>query len=281
MKSGLLAHSNSMLGAPPSDANIGASIPAPLRALPAADIAFRVLVLESESPHDTLLADVVHAELPDADVIRTAGPLGALALAHIHSFNLLVVDCPMMVDVQIELLEAFVEHNPDAEVILSAGKFVSPGTRGPRIHVVTQPVNPLELLELVRECRARTVGFKPGTIDTDEQEDGHFVVVLHRHTPIEVVQFKCLAGATTVLDFIQRNGPGGRVWFERGEVSHAETATLRGEAALIDMINWPGGSIVEVIAPRPIERTINMPWQSLLMYAAHAADERRAAALTA
>jgi hypothetical protein len=235
-----------------------------------------VLVLEGENSQDTLLADVVHAELPEADIVRTAGALGALALAHIHSFDLLVVDASLAPNIQIELLEAFVEHNPAAEVILTGAKVALLVKRGPKIHALPQPVNPLELLELVRECRERVVGVKPAVVETDEQEDGHFVVVLNRHTPIEVVQFKCLAGATTTLDFIRRNATGGRVCFERGEITHAETAEFQGESALIDMINWPGGSIVEVIAPRPVERTIHMPWQSLLMYAAHAADERRA-----
>jgi hypothetical protein len=233
-------------------------------------------VVEGGGPQDTLLADVVHSELPDADILRTAGALGALAMAHIHSFDLLVVDAPMGAALQIELFEAFLEHNPGSEVILTAANFASPGSRGPRIHVLAPPVNPLELLEVVRLCRDRTGRARVDLPVEDEQADGHFVVVLNRHTPIEVVQFKCLAGATTVLDFIRRSGPGGRIWFERGEISHAETATLRGEAALIEMINWPGGSIVEVIATPPPERTINIPWQSLLMSAAHAADERRA-----
>jgi len=235
-------------------------------------------VVEGGNPQDTLLADVVHAELPEADILRTAGALGALAMAHLHSFDLLVMDAPMGSDLQVELIEAFLEHNPPAEVILTAAEFVLPGNRGPRIHVLAQPVNPLELLECVRSCRERTGGARTESFPNEQPADTHFVVVLNKHTPIEVVQFKCLSGATTVLDFIRRTGPGGRIWFERGEICHAETADLRGEEALIEMISWPGGSIVEVVASAPPERTIDMPWQSLLMYAAHTADERRAKA---
>jgi hypothetical protein len=83
------------------------------------------------------------------------------------------------------------------------------------------------------------------------------------------------------LDFIRQDGPGGRVWFARGEIIHAETGALFGEEALVEMINWPGGSIVEVSVPPPRERSIQDCWTSLLMRAAHAADERRALAKTA
>jgi hypothetical protein len=198
-----------------------------------------------------------------------------LALSHIHSFHLLVVDSPLGAELQIELLEAFMDQNPKAEVILTAAEFATPGNRGPKIHVLAQPVNPLELLSLVRECRERVMSPDAPSQTLDEEEN-HFVVVLNRHTPIEVIQFKCLAGATTALDFIRRSGPGGRIWFERGEICHAETGNLTGEDALVEMIGWPGGSIVEVVAPPPLQKTIDLPWQSLLMQAAHLADERRA-----
>ena len=138
--------------------------------------------------------------------------------------------------------------------------------------------NPVELIESVRICRDRaSITVTP--IDPDEE--GYFVVVLSRHTPVEVVQFKCLSGATTALDFSRRDGPGGRVWFARGEIIHAETGTMQREEALIEMINWPGGSIVEVSVPPPAEQSINEGWTSLLMRAVHAADERRAMAQSA
>jgi len=286
MTSGLLATHSSSPAPFGSDYSRGASIPPALRALPSADVPFRVLVLEAENPEDTLLADVVHSELPDADIVRTAGALGALALANIHKFDLLVIDSPLRADVRMELLQAFLDQNPRAEVILAAPGFATPEHQAARIHVLAQPVNPLELLGLARQCRERALGPMPTvtltpTIEVAEEENDHFVVVLNRHSPMEVVQFKCLSGATTALDFIRRSGPGGRVWFDRGEVCHAETGTLQGEEALVEMMSWRGGSIVEVVAAPAIERTIDRPWQSLLMYAAHAADERKAQALSA
>src|SRR6478609_2031660 len=103
MTPGQLANSSAAPTPYAADFSRSANVPPALRALPSIDTPFRVLVVEGATPQDTLLADVVHAELPDADILRTAGALGALAMAHVHSFDLLVLDAPMGKDLQVEL----------------------------------------------------------------------------------------------------------------------------------------------------------------------------------
>ena len=117
---------------------------------------------------------------------------------------------------------------------------------------------------------------EPGKVDEHDEE--HFVVVLSRHSPMEVVQLKCLAGATATLEFVRKNRPGGRVWFERGEIVHAETESKKGIDALVELMTWVGGNIVEVEAPLPDVKTIKMPWAMLLMQVAQEADEMSAKA---
>ncbi|HET6408779.1 MAG TPA: DUF4388 domain-containing protein [Chthoniobacteraceae bacterium] len=259
------------------------SRPAALRPVLSATVTFRVLLLESDRSYEHLLAEAVRAEIPTAEITRTAGALGALALVELYFFDLLIVDAPLSPEVESELTGAFRRRNPKAEVILACPDSSTQGAVTRKngevtFHVLSAPVNPLELIETIRACRNRSSS--PIT-EIDPDDEGYFVVVLSRHSPVEVVQFKCLSGATTALDFIRRDGPGGRVWFARGEIVHAETGAKTGEEALIEMINWPGGSIVEVSVPPPAEQTIRECWTSLLMRAVHAADERRAMAQTA
>ncbi|MEQ1862378.1 MAG: DUF4388 domain-containing protein [Chthoniobacteraceae bacterium] len=234
---------------------------------------FRVLLLEGEGGGDSLLVEAVRAEIPDADILRTAGALGALALAELYDFDLLLVASPLPDELGGEVMTVFFEHNSEAEVIVACGTSPAKVPEGLRVCTIQEPENPLEFIEAIRACRDRVLG------DPDADEgDGHFVVVLSRHSPMEVIQLKCLAAATTALDFIRPRGPGGRVWFVKGEVVHAETGALTGESALVEMMNWPGGSIVEVEVPPAAAPTIDMPWQSLLMCVAQAADERVAGA---
>lgn len=239
--------------------------------VPSAQVNFRVLLLEGEGLGDSLLVETIRAEIPDADILRTAGALGALALGGLYDFDLLLVAAPMPPDLGSEVLKAFAEHNPKAEVIVVCGEVPSEVPTGIRVSVLASSDNPLEFIASLRTCRDRILG-----VEEEEEEAGQFVVVLSRHSPMEVVQLKCLAAATTALDFIRRKGPGGRVWFIRGEVVHAETGNLTGEDALIEMMNWPSGSIVEIEIEPSAVQTIAIPWQSLLMRVAQAADERQA-----
>jgi len=249
--------------------------------VPSVKVNFRVLILEGDKETDNLLIESIRAEIPDADIIHTAGVLGAMALSGLYDFNLLIVEVPLAPDAEGELLLAFAEHNPAARVIIAGASSDRPPTplgEEAAVYVLHAPMNPLELIEVVRACREKALGPIVRMPQPEEEEEGHFVVVLSRHSPMEVVQFKCLSGATTALDFIRRTGPGGRVWFARGEIVHAETGTLKGMDALTDMMNWSGGSIVEISVPSPMERTISMPWAMLLMQVAHAADELKASA---
>lgn len=262
---------------------LAASRPSALRPVPSSAVSYRVLLLESDRLYETLLAEAVRSEIPDAEITRAAGALGAFALMELYSFDLLLIDSAMAPDVEAQLVVEFRNRNPKAEVLLcchnveARRESLCKSDETP-IQFLPAPPNPLELIEAVRGCRDRAS--LPVT-EVDPDEEGYFVVVLSRHSPIEVVQFKCLSGATTALDFTRRDGPGGRVWFARGEIIHAETGAMRGEEALIEMINWPGGSIVEVAVPPPSEHSIQEGWTSLLMRAAHAADERKAMAKSA
>jgi hypothetical protein len=118
-------------------------------------------------------------------------------------------------------------------------------------------------------------------VEADDHGEEHFVVVLSRHSPMEVVQLKCLAGATATLEFVRKNRAGGRVWFERGEIVHAETESKTGIDALVELMSWVGGNIKEVVTPPCEEKTIKMPWAMLLMQVAQEADEMSAKARNA
>ena len=80
-----------------------------------------------------------------------------------------------------------------------------------------------------------------------------------------------------MVDFSTSHYGRGRVHFQNGEIIHAETATARGEMALTEIIGWRGGRAEEVLdAPTP-ERSIFTGWQTVLLNAAQAADERQSA----
>ena len=240
---------------------------------------FRVLIVEEPDAPASLLAEAVRSEAPEAAVVVTTDLLKALGMASKEACDLLIVATTLSADLGRDLLGRFTERNPQGEVIVTAseawlGQSPQDATME-GLHMLPAPINPLEMIEILRACRSRANKVVPGV--WADEEDGHFVVVLRRHTPVEVVQLKCLSAATTALDFIRPEGVCGRLWFEKGEVVHAEAGSLGGVNAFTEMMNWKMGSIVEISVPAARERTIDVPWTALLMEAAQMADERQAA----
>jgi hypothetical protein len=103
--------------------------------------------------------------------------------------------------------------------------------------------------------------------------DTHFFAAsLSKLSSLDVVQLKCLTNVTQALEF--RAGQScGRIYFDKGEIIHAETGPLTGEAALVKILSWRGGKVIEMTdAPQP-SRTVWSHWQALLLQVAQHMDE--------
>jgi len=105
-------------------------------------------------------------------------------------------------------------------------------------------------------------------------EDNSFQGTIKNLTPIDLIQLKCMANATTVVRFQSSSGEG-RVYFDKGRMVHAETSYASGEKALSEIVAFTGGTVAEEPA-RTVTRTLHQDWQTLLMNAAHAQDVRTA-----
>jgi DNA-binding response OmpR family regulator len=128
-----------------------------------------------------------------------------------------------------------------------------------------KPVPPGELLRCLREFLTANGG---------ASGDRAFYGTIKNLTPIDLIQLKCMANATTVIHFRSAAGDG-RVYFESGRMVHAETSDATGEKALNKLVSFTGGTVVEEVS-RPVTRTLHQDWQTLLMNAAHAQDVRTA-----
>lgn len=82
----------------------------------------------------------------------------------------------------------------------------------------------------------------------------------------DLIQMECSVAATRAVR-IDRGAVSGRIYFSRGQVIHAEVGQLTGEAALFEMLGWPGGHIVIADGVQPAKQTIARHWQRLLIEA--------------
>ena len=91
----------------------------------------------------------------------------------------------------------------------------------------------------------------------------------------DIIQLKCMSGATSVLEFTGPRGEKARVFFENGQVRHATAPGKEGIEAFNQIVHWKGGMISEVSGAGPAPRTIDYDWQVLLMEAVRKIDEER------
>ena len=114
-------------------------------------------------------------------------------------------------------------------------------------------------------------------LPADKAEGAHFQGTLSDLHVADIIQLKCISGATSMLEFTGPRGEKARVYFENGQVRHATAPGKDGMAAFGEIVDWQGGVISEVPVPRETPHTIDLDWQVLLMEAVRTMDESRGA----
>lgn len=125
--------------------------------------------------------------------------------------------------------------------------------------------------------RADFITLVEALLSPADEEGARFQGTLSDLHVADIIQLKCISGATSMLEFTGPRGEKARVYFEHGQVRHATTGDKEGLAAFNEIVDWKGGKISEVMVPPGIRHTINVDWQLLLMEAVRKLDESRGA----
>jgi len=236
---------------------------------------FSVLILEDDR---TVLKSISLAirELLPGIVIHTAADVGEAqtlcAEQRIHFF-ILQVDLPQ--EAGFDFLCDARTFSPEARVITLAGQL------SPEQEQQLQKLGALEHFKLPLDTQAvaRLVQTHHGYMTSGTgllDAKGEFAVSLMCPSALDIIQLKCLASATLVLQISSGYGTG-RIYFDHGDIFHAETAKLRGERAFERILRWKGGRITELPLEKKPDRTISTNWQGLLLNMAQHIDENAVA----
>ena len=101
---------------------------------------------------------------------------------------------------------------------------------------------------------------------TQLQPTEEFRGVLRKVELMDLVQMKCAAGNSTVLEVAAGDNKGA-ICIHNGMMIHADCGTLRGEEAFHRLVAFPGSQFRLRPFVMPAERTITRPWESLVMEA--------------
>ena len=106
-----------------------------------------------------------------------------------------------------------------------------------------------------------------------------FQGVMQRVGLNEVLQFECLGQRSSLLE-VFTGKVRGNIYISDGAIVHAESGTLQGEVALYGLLALRGGGFNLLPFREPPRRSIQGPWEMLLMEAARLSDEAAHAAPT-
>ncbi|HET9418506.1 MAG TPA: response regulator [Chthoniobacterales bacterium] len=230
----------------------------------------RVMVLEPEEQVASAILSAVHEAAPAAQVDMAHSLQEAQQLVVGTKPDLFVLDIDATQDLGQDFLYDLRTSHPNARAIILTATHL-PAQREQTaglgaIHFLEKPFphrDFVDLAEALLRAPDRAAEKFRGTLS-----DLHIA---------DVIQLKCMSGATSVVEFTGPRGEKARVFFEKGQVRHATAPGTQGIAAFNEIVSWKGGTISEVSGAAPAPRTIDQDWQFLLMEAARKSDEHAAA----
>ena len=227
-----------------------------------------IIFLVEDCPDTALLIErgVLH-EMPDVRILWARSLAEATARAPGLAIDLFLVDISLPDGNGFDFLWQMAIEHPAARFIVMTA-FPLPEHRAHSealgvLHFLEKPIQFRPIIDHLRAALGKEC----------EGEGSDFRATLRNVTPADILQFKCLTNATTVVEFFSGENIGW-IRFEDGEITDAATGQLRGVEAIHEIFAWKTGQVSERPCVGFFERTIYTPWHSLLMEAAHLLDER-------
>lgn len=229
----------------------------------------QVLILEADEQLAAEILGAVEAAAPGTVAARAASLGEAQQLVVDQKPALFVLDVDTTDNPAQEFIYDLRTSHPDARaIILTATHFAAQREQVAglgAIHFLEKPFPRADFMTLVETLLA----------PADQGEGERFQGTLSDLHIADIIQLKCISGATSMLEFTGPRGEKARVYFQNGQVRHATAPGKEGLAAFNEIVDWKGGMISEVPVPPETPHTIELDWQVLLMEAVRTIDESR------
>jgi CheY-like chemotaxis protein len=175
-------------------------------------------------------------------------------------YDTVVTDLRMPGGDGLELIQWLGSYSPSTKILVVSAyitaEFRAEYESSPSIGILEKPVELIKLIELVEQLGPRR-GFYGNSIEVELFDYVQMVALSGRDKLVKVV--------TPVNE--------GKIWFEHGDIVHAEFESHSGELAFYKVLATGRGTFTEVFYTDPPKRTIMGSATGLLMEAARQMDE--------
>ncbi len=223
----------------------------------------QVLIVDDEETLTWSLAKSLSHDREAYEITTANDGETALSLIKEDSFDLVVLDIRLPGISGLDVLVKIKEINPATKVIImtayGSSEIKAKAKARGSLFYIEKPFEIDQMRELIlkalREDSAR--GFN-GSISGLQLPD--------------LIQMNCLSQVTTAL-YVTKGKREGCIFFEDGQITHAQIGAIDGEEALFTILAWSSGSFRFVGGVKAPKTTINTNWEYLLIEGMRKADE--------
>lgn len=221
----------------------------------------RVLVVDDEEDLTWSISKNLAKDKNVYDLICVNSGKDALNVLNQVPVDLVVSDIKMPEITGLDLLITIKEEFPKTKVIIMTAygseSIQKEVFRRGSIAYIEKPFEIESLRSLIKKNLEEQKGFK-GEVSDFQLTD--------------IIQMNCLGRLTTALN-VKKGSEEGMIFFEEGNIIHAEVSGTEGEEAFYEILGWKGGEFTSRKGDRTKKETIFKGWQSLLLEALKRSDE--------
>ncbi len=199
------------------------------------------------------------------DTLNTSSGVDALKIYKKDSPDLVVTDLSLTEIDGMQLLEELKDYDPTVKVIITTENtdkdIIARAFRTGALDILEKPLEPEYLISKIRDLLARE----------DHALEGN----LQMMSLASIIQINCEERNQAQLS-LNHMGKDATIFFQDGEMIHAEVGGLIGEDAIYSLLRWEEGSFQVKIGTAPRSITINKPWSGLLLEGMRRIDESTA-----
>ena len=221
----------------------------------------RVLIVDDEEDLTWTLSKKLSKDSDKFDVMCVNSGREAIEVLNQVPFDLVITDVRMPEVSGLELLTQVKDLYPSTKVIIMTAYGSSDvkknATSQGCFNYIEKPFEINELRRQILEALEQKKGFK-GSVSDFQLSD--------------IIQLNCYGRISSGLRVIC-DDEVGMIFFQEGNIVHAETPRFEGESAFYHIMSWQGGEFQVMRNQLPPRETITRGWQSLLLESLRRLDE--------
>jgi DNA-binding response OmpR family regulator len=222
----------------------------------------KVLIVDDEETLTWSMAKSLSRDVDKYQVMVANSGKEALEALRANRVDLVISDIRMPDINGLDLLVRVKKEHPQTKVIImtayGSSDVQKEASRRGSLFYIEKPFEIADIRKIIIDVLTKKKGFR-GKVFGLQLTD--------------IIQMNCLGRLTTAL-VINKDGEKGTIYFNEGEVVHAECGGRQGTEAFYMILSWDEGEFVSNIGVTPPIQTIYQNWEHLLVEAMRRNDER-------